>query len=252
MDIQELKQTWLKEEAIAHIHGWDFSHIAGRHEDIGELPWSYEQIVQSYRRDHHKLLDIDTGGGEVLLTLGHPYENTHATEGYPPNVQLCRETLSPLGIHFHEMTDYAHMPFADNTFDIIINRHGSYDAAEIYRTLRPGGLFITQQVGDDNERELAELLLPGTPKPFPGLNLAEQSSIFRAAGFTILRGDESFRPIRFYDSGALVWFARIIQWEFPGFSVERCFDRLLKAHRLIEQNGYVEGTTHRYLLIAQK
>ena len=58
--------------------------------------------------------------------------------------------------------------------------------------------------------------------------------------------------MRFYDTGALVWFARIIQWEFPGFSVEKCFDRLLEAHHLIKQNGYVEGTTHRYLLIAQK
>ena len=26
--------------------------------------------------------------------------------------------------------------------------------------------------------------------------------------------------------GAFVWFARIIQWEFPGFSVDACFDRL--------------------------
>ena len=28
-----------------------------------------------------KLLDYDTGGGEFLLTLTHPFENTSATEG---------------------------------------------------------------------------------------------------------------------------------------------------------------------------
>lgn len=28
--IAELKKTWLEEEKIAHIHGWDFSHIADR------------------------------------------------------------------------------------------------------------------------------------------------------------------------------------------------------------------------------
>ena len=252
MNIQELKQLWLAEEAIAHIHGWDFSHIDGRCVDIGDLPWNYEDIVKSYRRDHHKLLDIDTGGGEVLLTFGHPHENTYATEGYAPNVRLCRELFTPLGVHFHEMSDYSHMPFEDNTFDLIINRHGSYEASELHRTLKPGGLFITQQVGDDNDRELVDLLLPGLPKPFPGCNLTEQSRIFCEAGFTILRGEECFRPMRFYDTGALVWFARIIQWEFPGFSVEKCFDRLLEAHHLIEQNGYAQGTTHRYLLIAQK
>ena len=252
MTIHELKQQWLEEEAIAHIHGWDFSHIDGRCVDIGDLPWNYEALVQSYRKDHHKLLDIDTGGGEVLLTLGHPHENTYATEGYAPNVRLCRELFAPLGVHFKEMSDYSHMPFADDTFDLIINRHGSYDAEELYRTLKPGGLFITQQVGDDNDRELVDLLLPNTPKPFPGCNLTEQSRLFREAGFTILRGEEHFRPMRFYDTGALVWFARIIPWEFPSFSVENCFDRLLKAQRLIEKQGYVECFTHRYLLIAQK
>ena len=44
-----------------------------------------------------KLLDFDTGGGEFLLSLGHPCENTAATEGYPPNVELCRETILPFG-----------------------------------------------------------------------------------------------------------------------------------------------------------
>ena len=252
MTHQELKQQWLEEEAIAHIHGWDFSHIDGRCVDIGDLPWSYEEIVQAHRRDEYKMLDIDTGGGEVLLTFGHPHENTYATEGYAPNVQLCRELFAPLGVHFEEMSDYSHMPFADDTFDLIINRHGSYDPAELYRTLKPGGLFITQQVGDDNDRELVDLLLPNTPRPFPGCNLTKQSRLFREAGFTILRGDEHFRPMRFYDTGALVWFARIIPWEFPDFSVETCFDRLLEVQHLIEQQGYAECFTHRYLLIAQK
>jgi SAM-dependent methyltransferase len=252
MTHQELKQQWLEEEAIAHIHGWDFSHIDGRCVDIGDLPWSYEEIVQAHRRDEYKMLDIDTGGGEVLLTFGHPHENTYATEGYAPNVRLCRELFAPLGVHFKEMSDYSHMPFADDTFDLIINRHGSYDPAELYRTLKPGGLFITQQVGDDNDRELVDLLLPNTPRPFPGCNLTEQSRLFREAGFTILRGEEHFRPMRFYDTGALVWFARIIPWEFPDFSVETCFDRLLEVQHLIEQQGYAECFTHRYLLIAQK
>ena len=43
---------------------------------------------------------LDTGGGEFLLSLHHPFQNTSATEGYPPNVQLCKETLLPLGIDF--------------------------------------------------------------------------------------------------------------------------------------------------------
>ena len=95
-------------------------------------------------------------------------------------------------------------------------------------------------------------MLPGTEKPFPGHNLTDQSAAFRRAGFTITRAEETFRPIRFFDVGALVWFARIIEWEFPGFSVDSCFDGLLKAQEILEANGSVDGTIHRFLLIAQK
>ena len=252
MNIDELKNYWLSEQELAHVHGWDFSYIKGRFKEEQTLSWNYKQIILSYLQEEHSLLDIDTGGGEFLLSLNHPYENTSATEGYPPNVQLCHETLSPLGINFQEMSQYNNMPFDDNQFDIVINRHGDYDVSELYRILKPNGLFITQQVGCDNDRELVELLLPGTPKPFPNANLSFQSEQFLQQGFSIIQSNESFSPIRFFDTGALVWFARIIQWEFPEFSVEKCFDNLLKAETLLKKNGSIDGTTHRYLIVARK
>ncbi|MBQ6421121.1 MAG: class I SAM-dependent methyltransferase [Clostridia bacterium] len=199
-----------------------------------------------------KLLDYDTGGGEFLLSLGHPYKNTCATEGYGPNVRLCEERLLPLGIDLRACSDASNIPFPDGAFDLIINRHGDLDSAEIRRLLKPGGRFITQQVGDRNDRELVEAVLPGTAPPFPHLNLKEQRQAFRDAGFEILKSDEAFRPICFYDVGAFVWFARIIEWEFPGFSVDGCFDRLLKMQETIEREGRVSGTVHRYLIVAKK
>ena len=97
-----------------------------------------------------------------------------------------------------------------------------------------------------------ELLLPGTPKPFHGLNLKDQRELFEQAGFGILQAEECFRPIKFYDVGALVWFAHIIEWEFPGFSVDRCFAQLLKAQKMIDEKGVIEGLIHRYLIVAEK
>ena len=95
-------------------------------------------------------------------------------------------------------------------------------------------------------------VLPEAEKPFPHLNLTEQRQVFEAAGFQILRGEEAYRPIRFYDVGAFVWFARVIPWEFPGFSVEGCFDRLLALQEDLQRDGVIEGTIHRYLLVARK
>ncbi|MBR4394300.1 MAG: class I SAM-dependent methyltransferase, partial [Oscillospiraceae bacterium] len=147
MTAEELKAIWKGEEDCAFIKGWDFSHIRGRYEEENRLPWDYEAIIRSTLKDEMKLLDYDTGGGAFLLSLGHPYENTAATEGYPPNVELCRKKLLPLGIELRECKDATHIPFDDGSFDIIINRHGDFYPPEIRRLLKPDGLFITQQVG---------------------------------------------------------------------------------------------------------
>lgn len=252
MNEESLRCTWLREQELAHIHGWDFSHIRGRYEVENDLPWSYERIVRHYLKSDMNLMDYDTGGGEFLLSLNHPYCKTAATEGYPPNVRLCREKLLPLGINFKECHDPSKIPFSDESFELIINRHGAFHAAEIHRLLRHGGLFITEQVGEDNDRDLVEIVLPGTEKPFSHLNLTKQRKHFENAGFRIIKAEEAYRPITFYDVGAFVWFARIIEWEFPRFSVCRCFDKLIKMQEMIDKNGKIEGTIHRYLIIAQK
>lgn len=252
MNIEQLRAFWKQEEDAAHIHGWDFSHIEGRYEEEQDLPWDYAAIVKSHLRGDKALLDYDTGGGEFLLSLKHPYSKTSATEGYPPNVALCRETLLPLGINFKECADAAAIPFGDAAFDVIINRHGAFDPPELYRLLRNGGIFITEQVGGENDRDLVEMVLPGTKKPYPHLTMPLQRSAFEDAGFQIIRAEEAFRPITFYDVGAFVWFARIIEWEFPGFRVDRCFENLLKMHEVIEREGKVTGTVHRFLIVAKK
>ena len=93
MSPEELKAVWKEEESCARIKGWDFSHIDGRYEGEQSLPWDCAAIIRGILRADMKLLDCDTGSGEFLLSPRHPYENTYATEGCPPNVQLCRERL---------------------------------------------------------------------------------------------------------------------------------------------------------------
>lgn len=252
MNKEYLKRIWKQEEEATQIHGWDFSHLYGRYEIENDLPWDYEQIVRLYLKSDLNLMDYDTGGGEFLLSLNHPYRKTSATEGYPPNVELCREKLTPLGINFKECHDPSKIPFEDGAFDLIINRHGSFHAGEIHRLLRPDGLFITEQVGEDNDRDLVEMVLRGTDKPFPHMNLLEQRKNFENAGFHIIKAEEAYRPIKFYDMGAFVWFAHVIEWEFPDFSVDKCFSQLLKMQEIVDRDGKIEGTIHRYLIVAKK
>ena len=69
------------------MRGWDFSHIRGRYEEGRDLPWSYDALVRQYRADGMQLLDQDTGGGEYLLSLGHPPGQHRRHRGLAPQ---CR------------------------------------------------------------------------------------------------------------------------------------------------------------------
>lgn len=252
MKKEELINSRKAEENIAYIHGWDFSHIDGRYYEDTSFPWDYRETILKYLKPDHRILDIDTGGGEFLLKLGHPLKNTAASEGFPPNVELCKKELLPLGIDFRPGVADDVLPFEDESFDIIINRHGSFNPQDIFRMLKKGGLFITQQVGAENERELVQLLCGDVPLPYPDQYADIICSKFEAAGFETAEKSEAFRPIRFFDTAALVWFARIIQWEFPGFSVDNNLDNLFKVQQIIEEKGFVEGHTHRFMLVMRK
>ena len=57
MNEEYLRKIWKQEEEIAHIHGWDFSHIHGRYEVQNDLPWNYEEIVRGYLSNDMQMMD---------------------------------------------------------------------------------------------------------------------------------------------------------------------------------------------------
>ena len=249
-DIDTLRKEWLYEEA-AVFQGWDFSRLDNRMTEE-PLPWDYREIVGQYLMPEHRLLDMGTGGGEFLLSLDHPYKNTCVTEAYTPNVELCSERLAPLGITVRQIANDDMIPYGDADFDIVLNRHESFDAQEVFRVLKPGGIFITQQVGGENNCELSKLLIDDFAPQYEHHNLAANLSLLQGAGFAVAQSGEFFPKIRFADIGAVVYFAKIIEWEYPGFSVARCFDALLSLQKLLESQGYVESREHRFFILCMK
>ena len=242
---------WKQVEAQAAIRGWDFAAMEDRIWQQAP-PWDYSALVGRVLRPEMRLLDLDTGGGEALLALGHPGRLICATENYAPNLALAKERLEPLGATVVPAPDPAHLPFADGQFDLVLCRHGAYDPGEVFRVLRPGGRFLTQQVGEENDRGLVRLLLPDLEKPFPGWNLSQCGDALEAAGFSVTDRREAFLPMTIADVPALIWFAKILPWEFAGFSVEACGEALRQAEQRIRQQGYLEAQTHRFFLAGEK
>ncbi len=251
MTREELKIKWLQEERVELI-GWDFSYISNRTESES-LSWDYRETIKKYLSKKMYLLDLGTGGGEFLLKLNHPYSLTAVTESYLPNLELCRSKLSQLGIDVQYGDYESLLPFNSETFDIVIDRHESYDLGEVYRVLKPGGYFITQQVGEINNLELAKFVLSKPDLVYATEN-EYHSELVKAKklGFEIIRSEQAFPVTKYLDVGAFVYLAKIIEWEFTGFSVEKHFDKLLELQHLIERDGYFETTEHRYLMVLLK
>ena len=250
MEFNKLKELWKIEENNAFT-GWDFSYLEGRCLEE-ELPWDYREILNKYLDPSYKMLDMGTGGGEFLLTLNHPYENTSITEMWEPNLKLCKEKLEPLGIEVRQVFDDTKLPFKANSFDIIINRHEFFDVKEIERILKPDGVFITQQVGGKNNEVLSRALIKDFKPLFSKNTLNNRLMELKNNHFEILHSEECFPYLRFKDVGAIVYFAKIIEWEFPNFSVENCFKELRKLNEEIKDNGYIESIEHRFIIACKK
>lgn len=244
-----LKERWTCDENQS-MKGWDFSHIKGRwYEEV--LPFDYKKTVMQYLKDELLLLDMGTGGGEFLLTLNHPYDKTYATEGYQPNLDYCIENLVPLGISVERIHKNRKLPFKDDMFNIIINKHSSYSIKEIKRVLKKDGIFVTQQIGAFNNRDLSKVFIENFELPDKSKHMDIQTKEFVKQGFDILESKEYFPKIRFFDIGALVFFCNTIVWEFPDFSVDKYFNELLSLHQECEKKGFVESKEHRYFLVCK-
>jgi 2-polyprenyl-3-methyl-5-hydroxy-6-metoxy-1,4-benzoquinol methylase len=114
----------LIEEADHAFTGWDFSYISSTARVQSEpLPWNYGSILFPYIRSTKSLLDMGTGGGELLSLLQPLPQRTCATEAYKPNVSIAKSKLSPLGVDVFPIKDDRDLPFHENEFEIIINRH---------------------------------------------------------------------------------------------------------------------------------
>jgi SAM-dependent methyltransferase len=54
----------------------------------------------------------------------------------------------------YAVIDAGRLGFPRGCFDLVLNRHAPVYAAEVVRVLRPGGTFITQQVGGNNTQSI--------------------------------------------------------------------------------------------------
>jgi SAM-dependent methyltransferase len=242
----------VSEASTAAINGWDFTWLEGRSTE--ERPsWHYSGLVADQIQSSTTMLDLQSGGGEVLSRLPTLPPVTVATEGWKPNVDIVAARIRPRGAYVVAAdTDRPYFPFPEATFDLVTSRHPVATCwEEVERVLRPGGMFLSQQVGPHSVGELTEFMMgPQPPTSSRDPQLAKTNAERAGLRVEILRS-EQLRTV-FNDVGAVTYFLRLVVWIVPGFTVDRYRDKLQELHELIVRDGPFVAHAARFLIRARK
>ena len=249
MERDALISFW-REEERAPFQGWDFSHVHGRFSE-SPLPWDYLTLACELLPQARNVLDVGTGGGERLLTLRDVWPaSVTVTEGWPPNVAVAAERLAPLGVRVVAAKQHP-LPFAGNSFELVINRHTGFRSGDVARILQPGGIFLTQQVDALWGRDLQVAM---------GVDVEERPSSYQLArhylqtetSLIVEQAAENKGTMIFTDVGALVYYLKAIPWMVPGFSVDTHLSYLLTLQEKLDRGEQLQFETCQYLIKARK
>lgn len=233
------------------VSGWDFSVLDSRMTE-SELKWDYVKIIDSFIKPDINLLDLGTGGGELLSYFADKGINIYATESYTPNIEIAENRLKKFGAKL--ISDYSDdkLPFEDCFFDLIINRHESYNPGEVYRILKPEGCFITQQADGKSELTINQLLDLKPNEEFFDWNLTSAREGLTSSSFRIIRSEEDTGYTRFTDTEAVMFYIRSIPWQFRDFGDIDFTETEKKLREYFSESEYLDVIKIRFLIVAEK
>lgn len=167
----------------------------------------------------------------------------------PPRLEPDGFTLVGLDPDAEDPTD---LPYPERCFDVVVDRHGGYDAAEVARLLRPGGVFLSDQVAGDDVVDLHAVF--GAPLPRPHLTLDARVTELTDLGLDVTVREAWHGPLAFDDVAALVSYLTLVPWRSPvDFSVDGYANTLIYLHMRAPAWGQpLVFTQSRFLVRAER
>ena len=147
------------------VEGWDFSWFDGRATEE-RPPWGYAGLLGAADgAAPPAALDVETGGGEVLAGVARRprapgRDRILAAERRRRPPAVCARS----GAMSSQPPTLPRCPSSSCSFDLVVSRHPVvvlWD--EIARVLRPGGTYLSQQIGAGTNRELTEFMMGPQP-----------------------------------------------------------------------------------------
>lgn len=140
---KEINEEVYKEQFGARSKNWHDSAVWITHKDLLQ---SHSDLYQM--GEDAVALDVCCGSGVVGASFRQKVKKVIGLDLTPEMVNLAKERLDEV----HQGNVY-HLPFADNSFDLVCTRevlhllpYPERPVSEIFRVLKPGGQFIVGQI----------------------------------------------------------------------------------------------------------
>jgi SAM-dependent methyltransferase len=228
--------------------GWDLSAIKRRELEPGP-PWDYALLVRQLAQGKSSVLDMGTGGGELLARMrGELPPRVLATEPWSVNAPVAKRRLAPLSVDVVRCWS-TRLPFRAAGFDLVINRHEELEPADVARVLRRGGQVVTQQVGGSEWQELRKFF----PRMSDFGNLRNvYAEGFEMEGLKITTNLEHDHRVAYSSLEDLVYMLALMPWTIPKFNLEEDIEALLALESECTSEKGLVLTESRFLISAER
>lgn len=229
--------------AVRPRAGWDFSRM---NDSRAPVPWDYGDVAGRYVQPGDEVLDVGTGDGERFARLAGKFRHGVGIDADPEMVRLAAQAHAGPNLEFR--VGSARLEAIQTLFAVILNRHAVLELDAVAAHLRPGGYFITQQVGERNMACVRAALgnAPGQP-PISGRALT-------AAGLTVVAFCEYDVEYVVRDIESLVFWLGALDLRHADLDGSAALASAATLGQILAGNvaerGFVTNE-HRYLAIAR-
>jgi len=231
--------------SVSPRRGWDFARTADQR---ASTPWDYAAVVSERTDDRDDLLDVGTGGGEMLLSFADRIGSGVGIDLDPEMVELAIENgRGASNISFRQSSHL--LENVPESFDVVVDRHAPFSLDAVRSHLRQDGLFITQQVGERNMANVKGVLSGDLP-PAPITR-----EMFADPGVRLVDFREYDVEYVVHDVESLVFWLSALDLLHADVDGSRAvadvdtFNAVLRGN--VTSDGFVTNE-HRYLAIAQR
>jgi len=142
-------------DKVGKTNGWDFSSLKCISEGA---KWDFFEEVAKRCRQSDLLLDIGTGGGEAALTIADSVLLLVGIDQSSGMIDTAVRNGAKVGkdnARFLQMNAEG-LDFPRGFFNIVSCRHSEFYADQVAKALAEGGVFLTQQVSENDKLNLKE------------------------------------------------------------------------------------------------